>query len=82
MRSALGDPRRCVSDAVILAVVTFAVSELLQGSREDHEVHLRGLERIRKIRGEGADQALDRMLSCVSGLTAVQISGWTSVAYS
>jgi len=81
LRSALDDPKRCGSDAVILAVVTFAVSELLHGNREDHATHLRGLEHIRKIRGATADQHLDRMLSCVSDLTAMQISDWTSVAY-
>ena len=81
VRSALADPVRRDSDAVIVAVSSITVSELFFGRREDYEAHLRGLTHLRKSRGETLGKFLDGVLSSICDITMSKIDDWVSDAY-
>lgn len=82
IRTALDDPTRCTSDAVLVAVTSVAMSERLCGGGDDQAVHKRGLAQIREARGATMDSTLEGVLSCIWSLKMDQVSVWTSAAYS
>jgi hypothetical protein len=81
VRSALDDPERRNSDAIILAVSSIMVAELFFGRREDYEVHKRGLVQVRRARGAMVSKFMDEYLACICDVTIGQICGWTSDAF-
>lgn len=80
IRTALDDPQRYASDAVLLAVTTVAQTEMLLGWQEDHEVHKRGLAQIRGVRGPTIAKVLDVLLSFTNTTTTPQIMEWSTSA--
>lgn len=82
IRTALDDPERCTSDAVLVAVISVAMSERLCGWQDNYAVHMRGLAQIRKARSATIDRTLEGILSCAWSIKWTQVSNWTSAAYS
>lgn len=81
IRTALGDPSRRTSDALLVAVTSMAISERLSGREEDYNVHMRALAQIRKFRGATIGKMLDGILSSSGSLKTSQMLDWTSAAY-
>lgn len=51
INAALGDPKRACSDPLICAVLLMAAHEGLQGSRQNYDIHMKGLIQMINLRG-------------------------------
>lgn len=74
LRSALEDPNRCTSDAVITAVLNMTIHEHLHGRPSDSEVHM-------LLRGATMNERMVTMMACLTDVTHAELSDWVSFAY-
>lgn len=51
INDAFSDPKRCITDSIIGAVVKMATYEALQGDVQSYNVHMQGLKRMVAMRG-------------------------------
>ena len=82
IRTALCEPKRCISDAMLVAVTSLAMSERLCGWHGDRAIHMRGLTRMIEARGVTMNKTVELALSCIWNLQMTQVYTWTSIAYS
>lgn len=80
INSALADPKKAVTDAVIMAVAKIAAYESIFGDSEVFAAHMKGLQMMLKMRGGlstlGLSGLLERMLVWID-LNACHLTGQT-----
>jgi hypothetical protein len=74
IRTALDDPKRYVTDSMLVMVATVGVSELVQGQTDYYDIHMRGMAMIAGSRGLPMRQYLYTIVSWVKTTDPLQLS--------